>query len=1255
MSHGGKIAVGLAGGALSASAAGFGDGAGGATRLAQVPSVAGWTVLAIVGFTLLGVWVGRRMRRVELEKSLLPKLPDTPEGRLFYASPVASSISELDTGILLEVNERFCQLSGRDKETLVGRQPASLGLCLDYETLRREFVHRLLRGESVADVEAVFLRPGGEEVHVAVSVQLIEYAGQRAIFSGYFDITTRKRTERALRERELLLSSINANLSGTCVYRMSYAADGAMECSYISPNVEELAGVSVAQMKADPRAIFGLIHPEDLPRFLGEVSKAMADGRDAAVTVRVRHPVKGLRWGQFRSVCAERRADGIQVRDGVVVDVTSDHALAAELIAVRERLELALRASRTCIWENDMKADRITLDATWEEMRGYPPQETTLSWRKLLSLAHHEDRPAIMAEVRRAAKGGADDYCVEQRIATASGGWIWLLSHGRVTARDARGRALRMIGANTDITSRKQAEEEVRQLNANLERLVEQRTAALAASTVQLAKSEQLYRNLVENIRQGYFVTNHRYIFTYCNPAVVAVLGFSENELIGTSVMRVIAPEDQSRVLASYSQWMREGKDDCTIEFRVVVRSGRLIWVEQSTMIIRNEAGKVIECRNTVRDISERKAADAALRQSNERFQAVFERSPISMGLLTLPEGRLVEFNQAGVQAFGYTREEAMGRTSTELNLWACSDERDRYLAELRAKGTVSDFEARMRRKNGEIFIGLYSGSLIEIGGQRFSLNSIQDISARRLAEAALRSSEERLAHALDATRDGLWDWKVGTNEVYFSPQYYRLLGYAPGEFPAELNAFFQLLHPDDVPRVKHASEEHLAGHTAVKQSDVRLRTKTGEYRWFLDRGKVVARDAAGAPTRMVGTITDITERMQNEHEREKIQLRLLQNQKYEALGTLAGGVAHDFNNLLTGMINYTHLAREDCPPDHPQVRESLSEALACADRAKELVQQILLLSRSEDAQRSPVRVGPLVKEALSLLRATLPAAIEIVAEIDPASPLILANPTQIHQVMMNLAINAAHAMKERGGVLTVRVGPHLVSPHAAAELPGLTAGPHVRIEVADTGPGMEPAVMARIFEPFFTTKAVGEGTGLGLALVHSVIRSHGGSIDVQSRPGAGAHFFLYLPAQPDAPPPAAPPASAAQPARGSGQRILLVDDEIMVVTSLQRMLERLGYKVTSCTRPEQALTLFAAAPFDFDLIFSDFQMPGMNGLELIKQCLEVRPGTPAFIASGFAGRVTPVEMRKAGVAQFFQKPIDLGELAAAIARVVSR
>ncbi|MBI2815149.1 MAG: hypothetical protein HYX71_12790 [Opitutae bacterium] len=254
-----------------------------------------------------------------------------------------------------------------------------------------------------------------------------------------------------------------------------------------------------------------------------------------------------------------------------------------------------------------------------------------------------------------------------------------------------------------------------------------------------------------------------------------------------------------------------------------------------------------------------------------------------------------------------------------------------------------------------------------------------------------------------------------------------------------------------------------------------------------------------------------------------QVEAQLRQSQKLEAIGTLAGGIAHDFNNILTGVINFTALAREDCPPAHPQIREFLDEVLAGGRRAKDLVRQLMLFSRNDTGGQEPVRLQPIIRETLALLRSTLPSTASMETDIAPEAPAIHGNPSQLHQVVMNVVINAAQALEGRVGRITVRLAPQQLTAAEAAALPGLRPGPHLRLEVADTGCGMDEAVIARIYEPFFTTKEVGQGTGLGLSVVHSVVRSHGGAIAVSSSPGAGTTFGIYFPL------PAAAPAGPEQ------------------------------------------------------------------------------------------------------------------------------
>jgi len=388
--------------------------------------------------------------------------------------------------------------------------------------------------------------------------------------------------------------------------------------------------------------------------------------------------------------------------------------------------------------------------------------------------------------------------------------------------------------------------------------------------------------------------------------------------------------------------------------------------------------------------------------------------------------------------------------------------------------------------------------------------------------------------------------------------------------------------------------------------------------------------------------------RSQSQLEKERLQARLYQNQKFEALGTLAGGIAHDFNNILTGILNYSLLAQEDLPPGNPHIADYLKIVLQCGQRAKELVRQILLFSRADQHTREPSHLQGIIAEALALLRSTLPVQISIVTEIEAEAPQVLAISSQLHQVIMNLGINAAHAIGDRPGQITVRLQSCVLAPEFTQRNPGLAPGPHVRVDVADTGCGMDEALLARIFDPFFTTKPVGQGTGLGLAVVRGVVTNHGGTVVVQSQPGAGSTFTLYFPVYTEVALAGAVESPALE--RGHGEHVLLVDDEPAVLDSTRLTLEWLGYRVTAFSRPVEALAVFEQAPGDFHLVITDVQMPGLPGLALAKKVRALRPAIPILMISGFANTLTPEILRQEGIRELLIKPITRADLAFALA-----
>ena len=391
--------------------------------------------------------------------------------------------------------------------------------------------------------------------------------------------------------------------------------------------------------------------------------------------------------------------------------------------------------------------------------------------------------------------------------------------------------------------------------------------------------------------------------------------------------------------------------------------------------------------------------------------------------------------------------------------------------------------------------------------------------------------------------------------------------------------------------------------------------------------------------------------------ERKRLEAQLRQAQKMEAIGTLAGGIAHDFNNILTAILGYTELALEDLRPESPAGRY-LQEVRKAGVRAKTLVQQILTFSRRTDQARRPVQLPLLIEEALALLRASLPSTIEMGHELAPDVGPVLADPTQLHQVLLNLCANAAHAMRETGGRLVVRLAAVEVAPTAPPS--DLAPGAYACLTVSDTGQGMAPEVLERIFEPFFTTKAPGEGTGMGLALVHGIVTNHGGVVRVSSVVGQGTTFTVYLPrsaAGGGAAGAAAPGGAAGEGAAagaGRGRRVLLVDDEEALVSLGEAMLRRLGYEVVVCTSSAEALAVFRAAPQRFDLVITDQTMPHLTGEGLAQAVRRLRPEMPIILCTGFSHVMHAERARELGIDAFVLKPLAMQELAQTIAQVLA-
>jgi PAS domain S-box-containing protein len=509
------------------------------------------------------------------------------------------------------------------------------------------------------------------------------------------------------------------------------------------------------------------------------------------------------------------------------------------------------------------------------------------------------------------------------------------------------------------------------------------------------------------------------------------------------------------------------------------------------------------------------------------------------------------------------------------------------------------------------------------------------DITLRKHAEEEL----VRLATVVEQAAEEIVITDTSGGIVYVNPAFERITGYSKEE-------------------VTGGRQSMLAGsqHDQKYYDEIWTRIKAGEtwkgrIRNQRKDGALIHEEATISPikesnTQIVGYVAvkrDMTDQYIMEEQ-------LRQAQKMEAIGTLAGGIAHDFNNILSAILGYSELLREDLSEEQSPSVPNVDEILRAVERARDLVQQILAFSRRSAKERLPISIAPVVKEALKLLRSALPATTEIHTQITGDRDTVLADHTQIHQVVMNLCTNAWHAMRTTGGVLEVKLEPVELDSESVAISPDLEPGPYLKLTVKDSGCGIEKAHLDRVFDPFFTTKDKGEGTGMGLAVVHGIVKSHGGAVTIDSEPGRGTEVCIYLPRllseveiqkKPE-----------EQRPRGD-EKLLIVDDEEAIRNLMSRMLHSLGYTVTTCDSGNNALQVFGTNPNAFDMVITDLAMPGITGIVLAGKLLKLRPEIPVIIATGFSDTLSPDQVRVAGIREMVMKPLRFDDLATVVRRVL--
>jgi PAS domain S-box-containing protein len=749
-----------------------------------------------------------------------------------------------------------------------------------------------------------------------------------------------------------------------------------------------------------------------------------------------------------------------------------------------------------------------------------------------------------------------------------------------------------------DITERKRSSE----ATARLAAIVESSTDAIVGKTL-----------------QG--------MVTSWNAAAGLLFGYDAGEMIGQSITKIIPAErlpEEERIL----ECIRRGERVDHFETLRRRKDGTQIAVSVAASPIRDSKGNVIGVSKVARDVTQRRKIEQSLRDSEERFHAMFDN---------MLEGcQLIGFDWS----YQYVNDSIVGHSRAPNREALLGKTMQQVFPGLEQTPIFAALERCMLQRVPERLDTLFE---FPDGAQSWFEVSVQpapegifilsiDITERKEAEALIRERDERFRQIAESLPQLIWTCTPDGLCDFVSRQWELYTGFDAASQVGDRS--MERVHPDDRGAFAAQWVKAIARGEAF-QIEIRLQRHDGVYRWF-DTRATPLRDAQGNLVKWFGSNADI----EDQQRARDMQLR---SQKMEALGTLSGGIAHDFNNILLAIIGNTRLAIADLPPGHPLL-ESLHEIDRAGRRASDLVRRILAFSRQEEPERAVIHLQPVVDEALKLLRSTLPAMIELRSRASAELPATIADSGQVHQIIMNLATNAAHAIgSRRGGVVEIDLDKIEADTELTRRTPGLHEGTYVRLSVSDNGCGMNKATVDRMFDPFFTTKPVGQGTGLGLSVVDGIMKQHGGAITVYSQPDKGTALRLYFPATADS-----AESVHEQPApvpSGQGQRVLYVDDDDALVFLAARTLKRLGYRITAYTDAREALEKFRSQPEEYDVVVTDLSMPVMPGTELVRSLISIRSDIPVVITSGYVRPEDQELARQLGAAALILKPNTIEEL----------
>ena len=889
-----------------------------------------------------------------------------------------------------------------------------------------------------------------------------------------------------------------------------------------------------------------------------------------------------------------------------------------------ERLSLALEVSQAGVYDHNVPIKKGTYHSErWANILGYdreefPEVDSFLGW--LEKITHPEDYPRMIRAYSDFIEGLTPNYNVEVRMKHKSGDWIWVQNLSKAVEKGKDGKILRVVGLVSDITKRKRVESEMINLS-------EQRQLALDAADLGWWRYNPI---------TGLLSYDRRYS---------EIFGFSGSEKSNDEILNILHPADLPGVMVAVEAALNpDSPAPFAVEYRINRQDGEERWVEAHGLAVFE--GDAENCRaksfvGTVKDITESKALADALRESEEHYRDLVQN--VNSAVIRLKsDGTIIFFNQFALDFFGYTSDEITGKSIGILIPQTDADGLDLsgiLQGVLENPEThVSMVTENIRKDGSRVWMTWTNKTIFDQQGNVKEILSVgNDITDLRKAERALLENEKKLRLFIEHAPVSLAMFDRDMRYLAVSTRWMKYYGL--GEINVIGKSHYEIF-PEISDSWKSVHRRGMAGEVIKKDED-RFKRQSGEEQWL--RWEVhpwlTADNAVGG---ILIFTEDISRSKTIEDEKEKLQTQLLHAQKMEAIGTLTGGISHDFNNLLQVINGYTQLLLLEKSKGDPEY-DALKTVHDAGHRASELVRHLLLFSRKADAAKMSVELPHEVEHAKKMLERTIPKMVELQVVVGDRLWPILADPIQIEQMLLNLGTNAADAMPD-GGKLVFRIENIILDENYSRRHLDVKPGRYVLISVSDTGHGIDKETLKKIFDPFYTTKEFGKGTGLGLASVYGIVKSHGGYINCYSEIGQGTTFRIYMPAL-EQPKDEENKEDQPKPLPRGTETILLVDDEEQIRGFAQQALMKFGYKVMTASSGEEALQLYANQREIIDLVVMDLGMPGMGGHKCLQEMLKINPAIKVIIASGYSINGKIKKSIEAGAAGSIRKPYLLADL----------